>query len=151
MKCFVILCHRPNNLISKGIRAVTGSYWNHSAILLDGYIYEAVYPKIRKIKYTDWQLLHNYEIKSIEYTLVYNPNDYVGLGYDLGVFVNELCFYLASKLFGKYSKLAKWFSNRNDSKKWFCFELCAYLVGKKNSWKANGLTFDNRTNKEKPS
>jgi hypothetical protein len=146
MKCFVILCHRPNNLISKGIREVTGSYWNHGAILVNGYVYEAVYPRIKKTPYTEWLELHNYELKLIDYELINDPNELVGLRYDLGIFVNELCFYVASRIFGKYSKTAKFFSNRNDEKKYFCFEMTAWCVGKKNSWKANGLTFDNRTN-----
>ncbi len=135
MICTVILCHRHNNLISKGIRGITGSYWNHSAILVNGYVYEAVYPRIKKTPYTEWLELHNYELKLIDYELINDPNELVGLRYDLGIFVNELCFYL--------TKL-EYFTNRNDSKKWFCFELSAYLVGKKNSWKANGLTFDNK-------
>jgi len=145
MICTVILCHRKNNLISKGIRFITGSYWNHSALLINGYVYEAVYPRIRKIRYSEWIELHsNIERKYIEYTLVNDPNKLVDLRYDLGVFVNELCFYVASRIFGKYSKTAKFFSNRNDEKKYFCFELCAWCVGKKNSWKSNGLTFDNK-------
>lgn len=145
MTCTVILCHRPNNLISKGIRFITNSYWNHSALLVNGYVYEAVYPRIRKMRYAEWIELHsNIERKYIDYELVNDPNELVGLRYDLGIFVNELCFYIASRIFGKYSKTAKFFSNRNDEKKYFCFELCAWCVGKRNSWKANGLTFDNK-------
>jgi len=145
MTCTVILCHRKNNLISKGIRFITGSYWNHSALLINGYVYEAVYPRIRKMRYSEWIELHsNIERKYIDYELVNNPNKLVDLRYDLGVFVNELCFYVASCIFGKYSKTAKFFSNRNDEKKYFCFELCAWCVGKPNSWKSNGFTFDNK-------
>lgn len=144
MICTVILCHRPNNLLSKGIRYITGSYWNHSAILVNGYVYEAVYPRIRKMRYSEWLELHNYELELIDYELINDPNELVGLMYDLGVFVNELCFYISSRIFGKYSKTAKFFSNRNDEKKYFCFELSAWCVGKRNSWKSNGLTFDNK-------
>lgn len=145
MICTVILCHRPNNLISKGIRFITGSYWNHSALLVNGYVYEAVYPRIRKMRYADWIELHqNIERKYIDYELVNDPNELVGLRYDLGIFINELCFYIASRIFGKYSKTAKFFSNRNDEKKYFCFELSAWCIGKPNSWKANGFTFDNK-------
>jgi hypothetical protein len=104
---------------------------------LDGYVYEAVYPRIKKTPYTEWLELHNYELKLIDYELINDPNELVGLRYDLGIFVNELCFYL--------TKL-EYFTNRNDEKKYFCFELSAWCVGKKNSYKANGLTFDNRTN-----
>lgn len=136
MICTVILCHRPNSLISKGIRFITGSYWNHSALLVNGYVYEAVYPRIRKMSYSEWIELHsNIERKYILYTLVNDPNELVGLRYDLGIFVNELCFYL--------TKL-KYFTNRNDVNRWFCFEMTAWCVGKKNSWKANGFTFDNK-------
>jgi len=138
MICTVILCHRPNNLLSKGIRFITGSYWNHSAILVNGYVYEAVYPRIRKMRYSEWIELHsNIERKYIDYELVNDPNELVGLRYDLGIFVNELCFYL--------TKL-EYFTNRNDVNRWFCFEMTAWCVGKKNSYKANGLTFDNKKN-----
>lgn len=144
MICTVILCHRPKNLISKGIRFITGSYWNHSALLVNGYVYEAVYPRIRKMRYAEWIELHqNIERKYIDYELINDPNELVGLRYDLGVFLNELCFYIASRIFGKYSKTAKFFSNRNSKEKWYCFELSAWCIGKKNSWKANGLTFEN--------
>ena len=145
MICTVILCHRPKNLLSAGIRFVTGSSWNHSAILVNGYVYEAVYPRIKKTPYTEWLGLHmDIELYHINYELVNDPNELVGLRYDLGIFVNELCFYIASRIFGKYSKTAKFFSNRNDVNRWFCFELCAWCVGKRNSWKANGLYFDNK-------
>ena len=145
MICTVILCHRPNNLISKGIRFITGSYWNHSALLVNGYVYEAVFPRIRKKEYKEWLELHkDIELKHIFDILKNDPNQLVGLRYDLGVFVSELCFYIASRIFGKDSKIAKFFSNRNDVSKWFCFELCAWCVGKPNSWRANGFTFDNK-------
>lgn len=145
MTCTVILCHRPNNLISKGIRFITGSYWNHSALLVNGYVYEAVFPRIRKKEYKEWLELHkDIELKHIFDILKNDPNQLVGLRYDLGVFVSELCFYIASRIFGKDSKIAKFFSNRNDVSKWFCFELCAWCVGKPNSWRANGFTFDNK-------
>jgi hypothetical protein len=138
MICTVILCHRQKNIISKGIRFITGSYWNHSAILVNGYVYEAVYPRIRKTPYKEWLELHkDIELKHIFDTLKNDPNELVGLRYDLGIFVNELCFYL--------TKL-EYFTNRNDVNRWFCFELSAWCIGKKNSYKANGLTFDNRTN-----
>lgn len=146
MKCHVILCHKNNSLISKGIRFITGSYWNHSAILVNNFIYEAVFPRIRKIRYSEWvDINENVERKAIEFELINDPNEMVGKSYDLGIFINEVLFYLFARINGKTSKSAKFFSNRNNDSKWFCFEFSAYCVGKKKYWSANGLTFDKKS------
>ncbi len=137
MKCHVILCHKKNSLISKGIRFITGSYWNHSAILVNNFVYEAVFPRIRKMRYSEWvDINENVERKAIEYELINDPNEMVGKSYDLGIFINEVLFYLTKLEF---------FSNRNNENKWFCFEFSAYCVGKNEYWSANGLTFDKKS------
>lgn len=133
MKCTLLLIHRPKNLISKGIRFFTDSYWNHSAILVDGWVIEAEYPKVRKIKYVDWlEINANREVYLIDNLELKNDiRNLVGIKYDLGVFINELLFYATKN---------EYFANRDAPNKWYCHELSAFALGLPNYWKSTGRT-----------
>jgi hypothetical protein len=133
MKAFIILCHNPTNLISKGIRLVTGSFWNHGAILYNGYVYEFNINGKVVTRLSDWN--YNGITQYREVNLVVNPNDVNGY-YDFGVFVNEALFYLTGW---------EYFTNRNDENKWYCFEYLAYCMGLDNSHMANGKDFESLT------
>jgi hypothetical protein len=133
MKAFIILCHNPNNLISKGIRLVTGSFWNHGAILFEGYVYEFNMNGKVVTKLSDWH--YNGITTYIEVDLKVNPRTVIGK-YDFGVFVNELLFYLTGW---------EYFTNRNNENKYYCFEYLAYCMGLPNSHMATGKTFESLT------
>ncbi len=133
MKAYIILCHNPTNLISKGIRFVTKSYWNHGAILYNGFVYEFNTKGKVVTKLSEWH--YNGITQYREVVLVRDPNDVKGF-YDFGVFVNEALFYI--------TKL-DYFTNRNDVSKWYCFEYCAYLIGMPNSHMATGKDFESLT------
>ena len=129
MKGYLILCHNPNNLISRGIRFITNSYWNHSAILFEGYVYEFNQKGKVVTKLSEWK--YNGVTSFKEVKLVVNPNDVNGY-YDFGVFINEALFYLTGW---------EYFTNRNNITKWYCFEFCGYCIGMSNSWKLSGKNF----------
>jgi hypothetical protein len=115
--------------MSQGIRFITNSYWNHSAILFEGYVYEFNQHGKVVTKLSEWKYQGVTSFREVE--LVVNPNDVNGY-YDFGVFVNELLFYLTGWVY---------FTNRNDITKWYCFEFCGYCIGMPNSWKLTGKDF----------
>ena len=131
MKGYLILCHNPTNLISKGIRLVTNSFYNHSAILFEGYVYEFNEHGKVVTRLSDWK--YNGITTYREVNLIVNPRTVFGK-YDFKIFLNEFMFYLTG-----------WevFTNKNRIDSWYCFEFCAYCMGLHESWKATGKTFEN--------
>lgn len=131
MKGYLILCHNPTNLISKGIRLVTNSYYNHSAILFEGFVYEFNEHGKVVTRLSDWK--YNGITTYREVNLVVNPRTVFGK-YDFKIFLNEFMFYLTG-----------WeiFTNKNRIDAWYCFEFCAYCMGLPGSWMATGKTFEN--------
>ena len=91
MKGYLILCHNQTNLISKGIRLVTNSYYNHSAILFEGYVYEFNEHGKVVTRLSDWK--YNGITTYREVNLVVNPRTVFGK-YDFKIFINEFLFYL---------------------------------------------------------
>lgn len=134
MKGFLILCHNPTNLVSKGIRLVTRSYWNHSAILYNGYVYEFTDVGKKKTKYSEWKYNGITRLESVD--LQIDP-DTVNGKYDFGVFVNEILFYITKFDF---------FTNRDNPDAWYCFEFCAYCMGLSNYWRYTGKDFESLPN-----
>jgi len=58
-----ILLAKPLNKLLIGSRFIQwceGVEFSHCAILIDGYVYESVYPKFRKIDFGEW--LNHYEV-----------------------------------------------------------------------------------------
>lgn len=131
MKGYLILCHNPTNLISKGIRLVTNSFYNHSAILFEGFVYEFNEHGKVVTRLSDWK--YNGITTYREVNLVVNPRTVFGK-YDFKIFANEFMFYLTG-----------WeiFTNKNRIDRYYCFEFCAYCMGLPNSWMATGKTFEN--------
>ena len=130
MEGYLLLCHNPTNLISKGIRGVTGSKYNHGAILFEGNVYEFnEYGKV-VTPYHGWTYPGTVTIVLV--TITNDPRNING-HYDFGIFINETLFYLTDLEF---------FTNRDNPNAWFCFEFCAEVMGLPNSWKANGKTFE---------
>ena len=130
MSSYLILCHNPKSLISKGIRFFTKSKWNHGAILYNSNVYEFNGNGKVVTPYNDWS--YKGTTKFIPIQVKTDPNLITGK-YDFGVFVNEVLFYITKLEF---------FSNRDNPKKWFCFEFCSEVMGLKNSYKATGKTFE---------
>lgn len=130
MKGYLILCHNPTNLISKGIRLVTNSYYNHSAILFEGYVYEFNEHGKVVTRLSDWK--YNGITTYKEVNLIVNPRTVFGK-YDFKIFLNEFMFYLTG-----------WevFTNKNRIDMYYCFEFCAYCMGLPKSWMATGKTFE---------
>ena len=130
MKGYLILCHNPANLISKGIRLVTNSYFNHGAILFEGYVYEFNEHGKVVTKLQDWKYNGITTYKEVELTV--NPRTVFGK-YDFKIFINEFMFYLTG-----------WeiFTNKNRIDCWYCFEFCGYCIGMPNSWKLTGKDFE---------
>ena len=150
-----VLFHRPNNLISKGIRAVTGSYWNHCAALFfdeqgDLMLLEAVEGGVRiwlwseARKYYDKFNCEYFMLPSREMVRNYKP--LLGAGYEFMAFPRELLYFGSQNILGKENKFTKYLSNIDDPTKFVCFELISYLQGDKNTWGATGLRFDNKKN-----
>ena len=130
MKGYLILCHNPNNLISKGIRFITNSYWNHSAILFEGFVYEFNQHGKVVTKLSEWKYQGVTSFKEVELTV--NPRTVFGK-YDFKIFINEIMFYLTG-----------WevFTNKNRIDAWYCFEFCGYCIGMPKSWKLTGKDFE---------
>jgi hypothetical protein len=148
-----ILMHRPDNLISKGIRLVTGSYWNHAGfkVQVEGItmFVEAVGGSVRIWSWKNAKA--HYDSSNCEYKFL--PDcimersyvDKLGAGYEFMAFIRDPAYLLSVKLFGK-SYITDKLSNLDDPSKFVCFELLAYCMGKKNPWRATGKTFDNKLN-----
>ena len=133
MEGYLLLCHNPNNLISKGIRLITNSYWNHGAILFEGNVYEFnEYGKV-VTPYVNWK--YKGDVRNVPIHIINDPRNING-HYDFGVFVNEVLFYLTGFDF---------FTNRDNPDAWFCFEFCGEVMGLKNSWKLTGKDFEKLT------
>jgi hypothetical protein len=131
---YLLLCHNPNNLISKGIRLITDSKYNHGAILFDGDVYEFnEYGKV-VTPYIDWK--YKGTVKHVPIHIVNDPRNINGK-YDFGIFLNEVLFCLTKN---------EYFSNRDNPDAWYCFEFCGYVMGMKNSWKLTGKDFESLTN-----
>ena len=130
MEGYLLLCHNPDNLISKGIRLITNSKYNHGAILYNGNVYEFNEHGKVVTPYSDWH--YKGTVALIPITIVNDPRGIIGQ-YDFGIFVNESLFYLTGLEF---------FTNRNNPNAWYCFEFCAKVMGFPNSWKATGKIFE---------
>jgi hypothetical protein len=148
-----VLIHRPANLISKGIRLVTGSYWNHAGfkVQVEGIMMfvEAVEGSVR---IWTWENAKSYyDDSNCEYK--YLPDcvmerSYVsklGASYEFMRFLRDPAYLLSYKLFGE-CWVTDTLSNLDDPTKFVCFELLAYCMGKQRPWRATGKTFDNKLN-----
>ena len=145
--------HRPDNLISKGIRLVTGSYWNHAGfkVQVEGItmFVEAVGGSVRIWSWENAKA--HYDSSNCKYKFLpacFMERSYVdklGAGYEFMAFIRDPAYLLSVKLFGK-SYITDKLSNLDDPSKFVCFELLAYCMGKNNPWRATGKTFDNKLN-----
>jgi hypothetical protein len=148
-----VLMHRPANLISKGIRLVTGSYWNHAGfkVTVEGIVMfvEAVEGGVRI--WTWEKAKEYYDSKNCEYKFLPDcimERSYVSKlssGYEFMTFPREILYLTSIKLFGNCYLTDK-LSNLDDPSKFVCFELLAYCMGKHYPWRATGKTFDNKLN-----
>ena len=130
---YLLLCHNPTNLISKGIRLITKSKYNHGAILYNGNVYEFNEKGKVVTPYIDWHYKGTVKHVPIHINpLLLNVKG----SYDFGIFVNEVLFYLTK---------SEYFSNRDNPNAWYCFEFCGYVIGMKNSWKLTGKDFESLT------
>lgn len=151
MKYRTVLVHRPTNLISKGIRYVTDSYWNHSYVECEnGLCCEAVFPKVMIISNVDIKAhydSYNCEYKYCEWYESENGFDkYLNKPYQLNIFWRQPLYYLLAYEFGKTHWLTNWFNNAGNDNSWFCHELCADHKSMKKPHLADGRYFDNRNN-----
>lgn len=148
MRYRVVLVHRPDNLISKGIREVTDSYWNHSYLEREnGVCCEAVWPKVRKISEVDIKAYydkHNCEYSYGEwYESDVEFSKYLNKPYQLNIFWRQPLYYYLAYKYGKAHWTTKQLSNRGDDGSWFCHELCADHKGLKKPHLADGKYFSN--------
>lgn len=150
-----ILFHRPNNLLSKAIRMVTGSYWNHcGAIFLDKdgdlMFIESVEGGTKIWLWSEAKTYYdkfNCEYKfCYEREMVRNYKKKLNAGYEYFKFIREPFYYLSCKVLGNDSKITKWLSNLDDPTRFVCFELISYLQGDSKPWGATGFRFDNKKN-----
>ena len=113
----IILKADKHRLGSKGIAKVTNSEYSHTAVHTENNeVIEAEFPRVICTEYEQWK--RNNEGREYYYSDWYDChislNLLVGKNYEIGRFVN----YLLYKLTG-----AKWFINRDNSKKYVCSEL----------------------------
>lgn len=150
MKIKPVLFHRYSNLISKGIREITNSYYNHAGLIfsLDDKLFfvEAVefgvivmpvdsmykkYSHIAKIKVLD----------EVETNIPFW--EHFGDKYDFTVFGSQIYFYALKQLLGEENSIVKQFSNEKIENAFYCFEFVAYAIGLENSWNSDGTWFSN--------
>ena len=144
----VVLVHRPDNLISKGIRGASDSFWNHSYLeRQDGQCCEAVFPKVREISSKDIQAHYDKYNCKYEYGEWYESEvgfeKYLNSPYQLNIFWRQPIYYALSYKLGKTHCITKIFNNLGDDTHWFCHELCADHKGMKSPHLADGRYFSN--------
>lgn len=142
----VVLVHRPDNLISEGIRLCTDSYWNHSYLeRQDGVCCEAVFPKVREISNVDIKAYYDKHGCTYEYGEWYESDiefsKYLNKPYQLGIIWRQPIYYAAMYKLGKRHWLVIKLSNKGDDSHWFCHELCADHKGLKKPHYADGRYF----------
>lgn len=154
MKTFKpILFHRPNNLVSKAIRSVTGSYWNHAGALIwidgDWWLLEAVENGVVLWLWSEAKAY--YDKFNCEYKICYDipmRRDFknkVNKGYEYFALLKDFAYYTSMRFFGD-CWLTKYLSNIDNPKRFVCFELIAYLRGDAKPWGATGVSFDSKKN-----
>jgi len=145
-----VLFHRPHNIISKGIRLVTGSYWNHAgAYCIDEngveWFIEAVEGGVRIwlwSKALAYYQQFDCEIRFMgKRPMLRDYKQVLGDGYEYAAFPRELFYYSSLRFLGPTNKLTKNLSNIDDKSKFICFELVSYLQGDEKPWGANGFNW----------
>jgi hypothetical protein len=144
----VVLVHRPSNLVSKAIREVTDSYWNHSYLEgMDGVCCEAVWPKVRVISVIEIKAHYDAFGCVYEYGEWYESEitfeKYLNKPYQLNIFWRQPLYYALAHKFGKTHAITSIFNNRGRNGSWFCHELCADHKGLKSPHLADGRYFSN--------
>ena len=156
MKYRTVLVHRPTNLISKGIRYVTNSYWNHSYVECEnGLCCEAVFPKVRVISNVDIKAHYDsYNCKYL-FTNWYESENgfdkYLNKPYQLNIFWRQPLYYFLAYKLGNDNYITLKFGNKGNDNSWFCHELSADHKSLKSPHLADGRYFSNLDKNGKPS
>lgn len=148
-----VLFHRPHNLISKGIRLVTNSYYNHAgAYFIDEngveWFVEAVEGGVRILLWSKALVYYKQFDCEISFyasrPMVRDYKEVLGNGYEFAAFPRELAYYSSLRFLGTENRITKWLSNIDDKSKFVCFELVSYLQGDEKPWGANGFNWDSK-------
>ena len=158
----LILCHtpfswkRPGSIINLLIRLITGSKFDHDLVVFkqptfkkyfavealgSGIVmkYLPVYlksSKERHRKHFEVQFEPGHKVDS---GLLYNS---LGTKYEFSIYWRLLGFCTARRIFGKESKITKFFSMEMSHSKFFCFELAGDIFNLKRSHLLTGWDFE---------
>lgn len=150
-KAWALVIHNPLQLFrplmwfSWLIRVVTGSKWNHSAILFQDadkqlYIAESNRKGTNMLPFNTWLKREaGKRTIGINIKLVFKRPDKIksllGLSYGTLSIIKYFFWLICKRVFGSESKYTKWFDNEGIDDRYFCSEYVAECAGFVKPWK----------------